>query len=84
MADARREAFNLMHRVIVKREDPAADRQVQRGKLTFEALATRYVEEYAHRKNKSWKTAQGNVKRHLLPKWGPLKADEIKRTDVKA
>jgi hypothetical protein len=57
LANARKEALNVMHRVVVKREDPAADRALQRGKLTFAAVAERYVAEHAKHKNKSWKTA---------------------------
>jgi hypothetical protein len=82
LAIASKEACNVMHQVVVQRKDPAADRAEQCGKVTFAALATRYIAEYAKRKNKSWQFAQAIVKRHLLPTWGDLKADEIKRTDV--
>ena len=37
--------------------DPQADRKAQRQLGTFEELANRYVEEYAKKKNKSWKQA---------------------------
>ena len=64
-------------------KDPQAERKAQRGFGTFEELASRYVEEYAKGKNKSWKQPEALVKKHLLPRWGKLKAHTISRDDVK-
>ena len=50
LAAARKQACDVMHQVVVLRNDPAADRAAQSGKITFEALANRYVDEYAKRK----------------------------------
>jgi integrase len=63
--------------------DVAAERQASRDHGTFEELATRYREEYAKKKNKSWMQADALVTKNLLPKWAKLRAAEITRSDVK-
>jgi integrase len=81
LSDARKLAGRVMFRV-AEGFDPAADRKAERSKGTFEELATRYVEEHAKRKNKSWKQADALVRKHLLPRWGKLRAADISRADV--
>lgn len=83
LADARKLANRVMFRV-AEGHDPCAERRAERSKGTFEELATRYVEEYAKRRNKSWKQADALVRRHLVPRWGKLNGADITRTDVKA
>jgi integrase len=83
LADARKLAGCVMFKV-AEGNDPAAERKAERSKGTFEELATRYVEEYAKRKNRSWQQADALVRRHLIPKWGKLQAADIARSDVKA
>ena len=83
LADARMLAGEAML-AVAKGGDPAADRKADRSRGTFAELATRYVEEYAKRNNKSWMQADALVRRHLIPKWGKLQAAAITRSDVKA
>ena len=83
LADARKLASRVMFQV-AENKDPCTERKLERGKGTFEELATRYVEEYAKRKNKSWKQADALVRKHLLSQWGKLSAADISRTDIKA
>src|SRR5262249_25680686 len=83
LADARKLAAELMLDVI-KGKDPAAERKAQRGAGTFAEMATRYIEEHAKKRNKSWKQADYLVRRHLLPMWGRLSAKAIARSDVRA
>jgi integrase len=83
LADARKLASRIMYQV-AEGKDPCAERKAERGKGTFEELALRYVEQYAKRKNRSWKQADALVRRHLLPKWAKLQATDIARSDVKA
>lgn len=83
LADARKLASRVMFQV-AEGKDPCAERKAQRSKGTFEELATRYVEEYAKRKNRSWKQADALVRKHLLPRWGKLQAANVSRSDVKA
>lgn len=83
LADARKLAGRVMYQV-AEGGDPAAERAAERGRGTFAELATRYVEEYARKKNKSWQQTDGQLKRHVLPKLGRMAAAEITRADVKS
>jgi integrase len=83
ISDARRIAARIMAEV-AEGEDPVAERMAARGSGTFAELAERYVEEYAKRRNKSWKQADALVRKHLLPRWGELDAKGITRSDVRA
>ncbi len=82
LADARKLASRVMFQV-AEGKDPAAEKKAERSKGTFEELATKYVEEYSKRKNRSWQQADALVRRHLIPKWGKLQAADIARGDVK-
>jgi integrase len=82
LSDARKLASRVMFQV-AEGKDPAAERKAQRSRGTFEELATRYVEEYAKRRNRSWKQADALIRKHLLPRWGKLQAASIARSDVK-
>jgi integrase len=64
--------------------DPAADRRAARDFTTFGTLATRYVEEYSKRRNKSWRQAEQLITRYVLPVWKELDASAITRSDVRA
>jgi integrase len=83
LADARKLASRVMF-AVAEGKDPAAERAAERGKGTFEELATQYIEEHAQRKNKSWKQADALVRKNVLPRWAKLQAADISRADVKA
>jgi integrase len=83
LADARKLAAKLMLQVI-EGKDPAAEKRAERGTGTFAEMANRYVEEYAKKKNKSWRQGDKLVRRYLLPLWGTLTAQSITRSDVRA
>jgi integrase len=83
LAAARKEAGKVMNQV-TEGKDPLAERRAERGRGTFEELATQYVEQYAKKNNKSWRQADALVRRHLLPRWGKLQAHAVTRADVKA
>jgi integrase len=83
LSDARKLAHRVMF-AVAEGKDPAAEKKAERSNGTFEELATRYVEEHAKRRNRSWKQADALVRRHLLPRWGKLQAASITRNDVKA
>jgi integrase len=82
LSDARKLAHRIMF-AVAEGKDPAAEKKAEHSKGTFEELATRYVEEHAKRRNRSWKQADALVRRHLLPRWGKLQAASITRSDVK-
>ncbi len=67
---------------VAKGGDPAAEKRAQRGAGTFAELASKYVEQYAKKKNKSWPQAAALVRGHALPRWGKLQASSISRGDV--
>lgn len=69
---------------VAKGKDPAAEKRANRSKGTFAEIATRYVQEYAARNNKSWKQPDALVRRHLIPAWGKLQAAAVTRADVRA
>ncbi len=83
LADARRLAAKIVLDVF-EGKDPAAERKAERLTGTFADLASQYVELHAKKHNKSWKQAEKLVARHLLPRWGKMKANAITRADVRA
>jgi hypothetical protein len=68
---------------VAKGEDPQAEKRARRSAGTFAELAERYVEDYAKRRNKSWRQADKLVRRYLLPTWAKLEAKAINRSDVR-
>ena len=83
LADARRLAARVGARNH-RGPDPAAERKAERLTGTFADLASQYVELHAKKHNKNWQQAERLVRRHLLPRWGKLKATAITRADVRA
>jgi integrase len=84
LTDARRVAAKVTL-AVAEGKDPVAERMAERGSGTFGELADRYLEEYAKRKNKSWRhTREKLVEPHILPRWGKLNAKSITRSDVRA
>jgi integrase len=79
LADARKLASRIMFQV-AEGKDPVADRVAERGHGTFAELAERYLNEYAKKKNKSWRQADFLMRKYLLPKWGKLSS--VTRRDV--
>ncbi len=82
LADARKLARRLALRV-AEGEDPQAERKAERTAGTFTELATQYVEQYASKRNRSWKQADALVRKYLLPALGKLRAADIERSDIK-
>jgi len=82
LADARKLASKILYQV-AEGADPHADRLALRGRGSFEQVAKRYLEEYAKKRNKSWRQADAHVTRYLLPRWANLDIGNIRRSDVK-
>jgi hypothetical protein len=49
---------------------------------TFQALADRYLTEYARRKKRTHAADESNLKLHVLPEWGNRSYQSITRGDV--
>jgi len=82
LADARTLAAEAMLKV-AHGKDPAAEKRAERGPGTFADLATKYVEQWAKKHNKSWRQAETLISRYVLPRWGKLQAPTVTRADVK-
>ena len=83
LADARRLTAKIML-AVAEGKDPTPSARRERLAGTFADLAGQYVELHAKRRNKSWPQAAALVRKHLLPRWGKLKASAITRADVRA
>src|SRR5262245_7729038 len=83
LADARTLAAEAAL-AVAKGKDPAAEKRAERGAGTFADLHTRYLEQHAKRRNKSWRQADALVRRHAYPRWAKLQASSIARADVRA
>ncbi|MGZ3308636.1 MAG: tyrosine-type recombinase/integrase, partial [Xanthobacteraceae bacterium] len=83
LPDARTLAGRVLYQV-AEGKDPQAERAAERTAGTFEELATRYVEQYSKKENKSWRQADYLVRKHLFPNWAKMRAAAITRGDVKA
>lgn len=81
LADAREKAKELLHEAAIG-NDPATEKQVNRGAPTFGEIAVQYIELYAKANKRSWKEDQRILDYDLLPKWKAVKAHEIKRRDI--
>jgi integrase len=82
LAEARRRAKKILLEV-ANDVDPQANRMAGRSTGTFEELARRYVDDYAKKRNKSWRQGEKLIRRHVLPHWGKLRAGDITRSDVR-
>ncbi|MCK9393972.1 MAG: tyrosine-type recombinase/integrase [Methylobacter sp.] len=81
LTHARDKAKELMHESAMG-NDPATDKQVNRGAPTFGEMSVQYIELYAMTNKRSWKEDQRILDHDLLPKWKNVKAHEIKRRDI--
>jgi len=82
LQQARELARDIMY-AVAKGEDPQAEKRARRNAGTFAELAERYVEDYAKRRNKSWRQGDKLVRRYLLPSWVKLEAKSITRSEVR-
>jgi integrase len=63
--------------------DPADERQQLRAADTVEAFAETYIEKYARKHKRTWKTDQGYLNNKVLPRWKHRKMRDITRRDVR-
>jgi integrase len=80
---ARAEAVRLLAKVRLG-DDPAREKQVARDALTMNALADRYLNEYARPRKKpsSTKMDELNLKKHVRPRFGSRKITSITSGDI--
>ena len=82
LKEARKLAGHVRYQV-AQGKDPQGEKRAQRNEGTFAQLATRYVEEFAKRKNRSWKQGAYLVSKHVVPRLGHMHPADIKKADVK-
>ncbi|MGP8050970.1 MAG: tyrosine-type recombinase/integrase [Desulfobaccales bacterium] len=67
--------------------DPAAkaitEREAERKAPTVADLASKYLEEWAMPRKRSWKTDKRILEKDVLPEWGQRKVRDVTRRDVK-
>jgi integrase len=61
--------------------DPLQEKQEKRSVPTYASLAEQHI---AHAKTyqRSWWSTEGLIRKHLLPRWGRLRLDEIHSQDI--
>lgn len=66
---------------VVLGADPVAEKKVSRSVPTYAELAEQHI---AHAKTyqRSWWSTEGLIRKHLLPRWGRLRLDEIHPKDI--
>ena len=82
LSDARGHAKQVLGEV-ASNDDPAQVRQDARRAPSFEALAALYLEKHARVRKRSWRQDRRVIENELLPKWRTLRANEIRRRDVR-
>ena len=92
LADAREHAWDIIHDAEMGIEREAKEREEERRKQeneehekqkpTFAEMAAEYLERHAKPNKRTWKEDERLIGKELLPAWGDLKAEEIKRRDV--
>jgi integrase len=77
---ARKTAKRLRSEVVLG-GDPLGAKQEKKAVPTFAVLAAQHL---AHAKGyqRSWESTEGLLRCHLVPRWGPLRLDEIKPQDI--
>jgi integrase len=79
--DQARKAAKRLRSEVVLGGSPAAEKETRRSIPTYAALAEQHVAE-AKRFQRSWWSTEGIIRRHLLPRWGRLRLNEIRTQDV--
>ncbi len=79
---ARKEARKYLADVI-QGDDPLAEREKERAGNTVKELCAAYIDRHATKK-KSGKDDIRRIDAHIVPAWGSLKANAIKRADIAA
>lgn len=64
--------------------DPSGDRKARRKASTVSELADRYLDEHArqHKRPSSLRADEGNIKKHVKPKLGRIRVEELTRQDL--
>ena len=82
LAGAREKAKDAL-RAAEKGIDPAEPLRKARRADTVKELAERFLEDYAKKRKRSWRTDERIIERDIVPLLGKLKASAVTRTNVR-
>ncbi len=82
--EARKLARAHLAKVETAGSDPLADRAQEAQGETVADLCSAYLDRYAKAHKKTWETDAHRINKHILPRWGRLKARAITSKDVAA
>lgn len=74
--DQARKAARRIKAEVVLGGDPMAERQEKRGIITYSALSVMHLD-HAKSRMRSYDSLEMIIRRHLIPRWGKLRLDEI-------
>jgi len=79
--DQARKAARRLRSEVVLGANPLAEKQEKKAIPTYATLAEQHI---AHAKTyqRSWWSTEGLIRKHLLPRWGRLRLDEIHPQDI--
>lgn len=79
--DQARKAAKRLRSEVVLGGDPMAKKQEQKAVPTYATISDQHI---AHAKTyqKSWWSVDGILRRHIVPRWGRMRLNEIKTQDV--
>jgi len=81
LAAAREQAADAL-RAVAHGGDPATSKKSAREADTFAELSEEYLEGHAKPKKRTWKKDELVIRKDLAPRFGRLKATDVKRRDV--
>jgi integrase len=79
--DQARKAAKVLRSTVVLGGDPLAAKQQKRAVPTYAAFAEQHI---AHAKTyqRSWWSTEGLIRKHLIPRWGRMRLNEIGPQDI--
>ena len=67
---------------VIKGNDPAEERQIDRKTIHFSQFCDIYMERHATKHKKTWKEDRRKIDKHILPRWGKMTLKAITKHDV--
>jgi integrase len=79
-------AAGALMEALERGQDPSRERLEARRELqrapTVEKLAEDFIELYAKRRKRTWENDQATLAKHVIPRIGHLKANDVRRRDI--
>jgi integrase len=81
--DAARERAREVLQLVAKGIDPRAKPEAPKAPETVRDVAAEFITRYSKPKNRSWKSTEALLAKHVLPVWGDRDVRSITRADVR-